>query len=144
MFQERIAALGYPVPVVLESGSSSGSDPEGFFFWEPSLGPASLHDATWLLVSGLVPYAVSKEPFALLSVAGVLGPVWRMTGRLWPRWHGWTLTREPGGYRADFGLFDTRHQIFRRDAAAAIAITADLRSRALRPRPQTQHGAVPV
>ncbi|MFK0047970.1 PH domain-containing protein [Streptomyces sp. NPDC090741] len=78
--------------------------------------------AVLLLVSGLVPYAVSKEPFALLSVAGVLGPVWRMTGRLWPRWHGWTLTREPGGYRADFGLFDTRHQTFRHARTQAVVL----------------------
>ncbi|WP_331739773.1 phosphotransferase (plasmid) [Streptomyces goshikiensis] len=69
VFQERIAALGYPVPVVLESGSSSGSDPEGFFFVEPSLGPASLHDAAWDAVGG----AYGPMPDAVVDAAAAVG-----------------------------------------------------------------------
>lgn len=64
-FQQRIAALGYPVPAVLETGSVGAE----FFFVEPSLGPASLHDTAWNAVGG----AYGPMPDAVVDAAAAVG-----------------------------------------------------------------------
>ncbi len=74
------------------------------------------------LAFGAAPYAVSRDPMALLSLAGAAGAVWRMSASRLPRWHGWTLSAEPGGYRADFGLFDQQHQTFRHERTQAVLV----------------------
>jgi putative membrane protein len=75
---------------------------------------------------GLVPYAVFHQPLALLSAAGSLGAAWRLTASRWPSWHGWTLTAEPGGYRADYGLFDRQHQTLRHQRTHAVELSQPL------------------
>ncbi|MFI8515950.1 phosphotransferase [Streptomyces sp. NPDC085460] len=64
-FQQRIAALGYPVPAVLETGFDGAE----FFFVEPSLGPASLHDAAWNAVGG----AYGPMPDEVVDEAAAVG-----------------------------------------------------------------------
>ncbi|GGY79068.1 hypothetical protein GCM10010363_70020 [Streptomyces omiyaensis] len=64
-FQQRIAALGYPVPAVLETGF----DGTEFFFVEPSLGPASLHDSAWNAVGG----AYGPMPDRVVDEAAAVG-----------------------------------------------------------------------
>ncbi|MEU6405392.1 PH domain-containing protein [Streptomyces sp. NPDC046985] len=78
---------------------------------------------------GLVPYAVFHQPLTLLSAAGSLGATWRLTASRWPRWHGWTLTAEPGGYRADYGLFDRQHQTLRHQRTHAVELSQPLLGR---------------
>lgn len=82
--------------------------------------------AVMLLAGSLIPYVLFHQPLVLLSAAGVLAPVWHLTGSRWPRWHGWTLTSEPGGFRADFGLFDTQHQTFRHQRTQAVILEQPL------------------
>ncbi|GLF98259.1 PH domain-containing protein [Streptomyces yaizuensis] len=83
-------------------------------------------EAAVLLGAGIVPFLWWGEALALVSVAGVLGPVWHMTVSRWPRWHGWTLTAGTGGYRADFGLFGTQHQTFRHQRTQAVILEQPL------------------
>ncbi|WP_274036604.1 PH domain-containing protein [Streptomyces sp. MMBL 11-1] len=79
-----------------------------------------------LLAGCLVTYWLLQEPVVLFSAAAALGPIWRMTGARWPRWHGWTLSAAPGGFRADFGLFNTRHQTFRHRRTQALILEQPL------------------
>ncbi|MFI1530905.1 PH domain-containing protein [Streptomyces griseus] len=79
-----------------------------------------------LLAGCLVTYWLLQEPVVLFSAAAVLGPMWRMTGARWPRWHSWTLSSAPGGFRADFGLFNTRHQTFRHRRTQALILEQPL------------------
>lgn len=78
--------------------------------------------AAAMLVVGLLPYLLSTEPLALFSLAGVLGPVWRMTARSWIHWFGWRVSTEPGGYRTEFGLFDTQHHTLRHQRTQALLL----------------------
>lgn len=82
----------------------------------------TMGSAALMLVVGLLPYLLSTEPLALFSLAGVLGPVWRMTARAWIHWHGWRVTAEPGGYRTEFGLFDTQHHTLRHQRTQAVLV----------------------
>ncbi|MFE5595232.1 phosphotransferase [Streptomyces sp. NPDC056549] len=93
-FQQRIAALGYPVPVVLESASDG---PE-FAFVEPSLGAASLHDVAWNAVDGAhlpMPDTVVDDAAAvgarlLEAQAEHARPATRAALRSWVEEAGWT------------------------------------------------------
>ncbi|WNI20069.1 PH domain-containing protein [Actinacidiphila sp. ITFR-21] len=79
-----------------------------------------------VVIGGLVPYLIFHEPLALLSLAGSAGAVWKMTYGRWPRYHGWTLTAAPGGYRAEYGLLDRRHQTYRHQRTQAITLVQPL------------------
>ncbi|MFD7898997.1 PH domain-containing protein [Streptomyces sp. NPDC059743] len=78
------------------------------------------------VIGGLVPYLIFHEPLALLSLAGSAGAVWKMTYGRWPRYHGWTLTAAPGGYRAEYGLLDRRHQTYRHQRTQAVTLVQPL------------------
>ncbi|MFJ9580655.1 PH domain-containing protein [Streptomyces sp. NPDC101191] len=78
--------------------------------------------AAGMLLAGLMPYLLSTEPLALFSLAGVLAPVWRMTARAWIHWFGWRVTQEPGGYRTEFGLFDTQHHTLRHQRTQSLLL----------------------
>nr|BEK71342.1 PH domain-containing protein [Kitasatospora purpeofusca] len=72
---------------------------------------------------GFIPYLVLGEPLALLSLAGSLGWVWRMTAGRWPALFGWTVTALQGGYRIDHGMFERRHTTLRHERIQAVLIT---------------------
>lgn len=78
--------------------------------------------AGMVMAGGLLPYLVFHEPLALLSLPGALGTGWRMTASRWPRWHGWTLVSQPGGYRADYGMFNRQHQTLRHQRTQAVVL----------------------
>ncbi|WP_233289970.1 PH domain-containing protein [Kitasatospora sp. MBT66] len=72
---------------------------------------------------GFVPYLLLGEPLALLSLAGSLGWVWRMTAGRWPALYGWTVTALQGGYRIDHGMLERQHTTLRHERIQAVLIT---------------------
>ncbi|MEU7021047.1 phosphotransferase [Streptomyces sp. NPDC046203] len=94
-FQRRIAALGYPVPAVLETGSDGAES----FFVEPSLGSASLHDAAWSAVGGtygpmpdeVVDGAAAVGARLLAAQAKHAEPATRDALNTWVQQAGWTI-----------------------------------------------------
>ncbi|WP_331726424.1 PH domain-containing protein [Streptomyces sp. NBC_00470] len=80
-----------------------------------------------LATAAVLPYALSGELLTLSTLIAFLPKIWRLTGKRFFAYSGWTVTRTSDGtYRTDHGMFDTEQYTYQESRITFIELRQPL------------------